>query len=905
MSSYGDSDRSRYTRVDARHEPRVGSRANMVTRLRHRDVENLVERLQQPNAPIGLHKHQSCDHLPYIQPTDREHVECVCASCRDKEEQFFESREVINDKEKQLHKSHKAINDKEKQLHDSREAINDKEKQLHDSREATKDKEKLLDESDKVIKDKEKQLDEFREAIKVLAQKCRALEYERWALEVDQFRTLKLDGDSAEKLYEKLKNKSKEFGEEPNQKAKLLSLHTAFVDIQIERKQYLRAEEVAIKTWEEYKDEDTDDSRLSYRQLCKALRHQGAEKYSDLEELLRETWPARNKKHQSQPLWILENGDELCSVLELKGEFESAYALRMRLWRERKKKQSERHKDTVQTGICASQCKFKERAAFEKGWGPAQKAVAYENAMEIVKEIWELWDPNLPSETDVDILTGGHMLGYLYYCQRAYTEARRVFEVVWKERKALFTQSAEDTMLTGHYLSQTYFQLKDYPKAKPVFEEVWNAMKFMRRKTSEEVVLPAYHLSIDCLKNRSTTGSENKSVSERAKSHLPFETLKAWFEIGWAVFNQKNYEDAACILQEVYNAYRAAPNAELRYEDIFVCGRYLGEAIAKQVNGCSKATTILERVLEGQTQHGTKNELEVLECRHLYGCLLKEFAESQSPSLNESFQKAEEELKSVWQTRYNTNLPRLNRSRMLKAGYCLASALISLRKMSDAQTVLDDVWKFEEGATEENLLESLAFCHSLGISLMDPGRHQMGTKELEMATDLFQRVWDISKGPPRLTGVLEDGYHLGSCRMRQLQYPQAKEVLEEVAKMIADAELRDRGRLPKAVREALAQCDSEIEVQSYWGVPVQSTKEDPVHSTVEDPLCSAKGYHGRSKREGPVHSRRKVAVESTKGQRRGEPKRRGSGKGLFGAILTGATQPQQPEKTYSSRQGLI
>jgi hypothetical protein len=152
-----------------------------------------------------------------------------------------------------------------------------------------------------------------------------------------------------------------------------------------------------------------------------------------------------------------------------------ACALWKNLWRERKKRQSKRHKDTIQAGIWASQCILKERAAFEKRWGTARKEAAYENAMEIVKEIWELQDPTLPPETQVGIQTAGHLLGFLHYCQRAYTDAKRGFEVAWQERKALCTQSPEETMLTGHYLFQTYFQLINYQMARSVFEQVWYA----------------------------------------------------------------------------------------------------------------------------------------------------------------------------------------------------------------------------------------------------------------------------------------------------------------------------------------------------------------------------------------------------------------------------------------------
>jgi hypothetical protein len=633
--------------------------------------------------------------------------------------------------------------------------------------------------------DKEKQLDKSHKDIKDLQQKCCALEIDRFSLKPNDNR----DYDEADTLYEELKNKWKQLGEEASQRDKLLSLNAAYVDILIERKDYLQAEEVAKRTWEECKDEGTDDSRLIYRQYCKALRQQGPDKYGTLVVLLRKTWPDSDQTHQSQPLWVLENGDELCSILELQENFERAYVLRKGLWEERGEKQEKKHKDTVQTGIWAAQCKIKERAANEKEWTNSQKEAAYETAMEIFKKIWELWDPKVPSEADVGILTAGHLLGYLHYCRREYADASRILEVVWEKRKALFIQSPEETMLTGHYLSQAYFQLRDFSMAKSVFEEVWNAMKFVRRETSQDLVLNAYHLSIDCLEDPSTASHQN-SVPESWRSNLPSETLKAWFEIGWALLSQEKYQNAACILQEVYNAYRAAPQTERLYEDALICGRYLSEAMARQGGRCLEAKTMIKNTLENQTLRGTNDEFEVLECCYLHGCLLKELAESTNSDQG-LFHEAEEELKEVWRMR---NTSGLEHPRMLKAGRYLASALVSLHKISDAQGVLSEVWQFEKQGNEENSLESLAFCRSLGISLM-------GTKEFEMASKLFEKVWAARGEPPHSTEVLEDGYYLGFCRMKQQQNTKAKDLLKEVEKLIGDAEVGDWSPLKNAVHE--------------------------------------------------------------------------------------------------------
>src|SRR6202012_6000506 len=114
--------------------------------------------------------------------------------------------------------------------------------------------------------------------------------------------------------------------------------------------------------------------------------------------------------------------------------------------------------------------------------------------------------------------------------------------------------------------------------------------------------------------------------------------------------------------------------------------------MAKQGGRCLEAKAIIKSVLENQTSRGMRNEFEVLECRYLYGCLLKELAESMNPEPG-LFHEAEEELEKVWQTR---NTPRLKRPKILKAGRNLVSTLVISHKISDAQEVLSEVQEFEE-----------------------------------------------------------------------------------------------------------------------------------------------------------------------------------------------------------------
>ena len=106
-------------------------------------------------------------------------------------------------------------------------------------------------------------------------------------------------------------------------------------------KNYVLAEKLAKHTTENenWRDKGAEECRLSYRLWSTALRDQGREKYQDLEGWLRTTWPRTEQQQLTETVtrWMLENGDQLCNVLELQDRFDKASALRPDLWVARKR----------------------------------------------------------------------------------------------------------------------------------------------------------------------------------------------------------------------------------------------------------------------------------------------------------------------------------------------------------------------------------------------------------------------------------------------------------------------------------------------------------------------------------------------------------------------------------------
>jgi tetratricopeptide (TPR) repeat protein len=642
-----------------------------------------------------------------------------------------------------------------------------------------------------------------------------------WPFEVEEFRKFKPRNDEeyakADEIYEKLDAEFRSLEVAADQRRKLLSLRNAYLEVQIGRKNYVLAEKLAKDTTENWRDEGAEECRLGYRLWSTALRDQGREKYQDLEGWLRTTWPRTEQQQLTRTvtLWMLENGDQLCNVLELQDRFDKASPLRNDLWNARKNTLGEWHKDTVQTGLSVArcylkQCHLKQIAAREidPSVSESDKANEYFRLLASIalRDIWKLWNNEQErSKAASDILTGGHMLGQLHYCRKEYDEAKTVLEEAWAARKAQSPQGLEDTILTGHYLFLTYAQLEEYSKAKLIFEEVWHTLKFVRQSTPQDSILNVYHFSMDCLRQGSTTGTGDSAAPEPLGNQVVAdkgEIPKSYVEIGKVFLGDGKYQEAESILREAYNAYKTADGFGPQDDNTLSCGRCLAEAAARQ-GRYPQAAQIFDEMLTGWSNQGPDAEREdQVETRRLYCDLLMKRASlagspnTTSPEIVTLYNKVVAVLAPMKQNAFK-------RPEMHKCARNLLLALVRSKRFDDANHMLDEVLGYEQSVSDEIL--SQPFLLELGKSAMAGNQHPM-------AAELFDMALAAQNGSQDWDGAPEAGYSLGFCLTKQGKYHEAMEKLGDAKGRLKSTDIYKR--LTNALQDAEAAAGAAAESNS-------------------------------------------------------------------------------------------
>lgn len=626
-----------------------------------------------------------------------------------------------------------------------------------------------------------------------------------WPFEVEEFRKFKPRNDEeyakADEIYEKLNAEFYSLEVAADQRRRLLSLRNAYLEIQIGRKNYVLAEELAKGATGGWRDEGAEEYRLSYRLWSTALRDQGREKYQDLEGWLRTTWPRTEQQQLTKTvtLWMLENGDQLCNVLELQDRFDKASPLRNDLWVARKDMLGEWHKDTVQTGLSVARCHLKQIAAREidPSVSESDKAkIGYFRHLASIalKDIWKLWNNEQErSKAASDILMGGHMLGQLHYCQEEYDEAKTVLEEVWAARKAQSPQGLEDTILTGHYLFLTYAQLKGYSKAKLIFEEVWHTLKFVRQSTPQDSILNVYHFSMDCLRQGSTTGTGDSAAPEPLGNQVVAnkgEIPKSYVEIGKVFFGDGKYQEAECILREAYNAYKTADGFGPQHDNTLSCGRCLAEAAARQ-GRYPQAAQIFDEMLTGWSNQGPDAEREdQVETRRLYCDLLMKRA-SLAGSPNTTLAEIVTLYNKVVAVLAPMKQNGFKRPEMHECARNLLLALVRSKKFDDANDMLKEVLGYEQSVSHEILSQ---------LFLLELGKSAMAGNQHPMAAELFGMALAAQNGSQDWDGASEARYSLGVCLTEQGKYNEAMKKFGDAKDRLKSTDIYKR--LTNAHRDA-------------------------------------------------------------------------------------------------------
>ena len=639
-----------------------------------------------------------------------------------------------------------------------------------------------------------------------------AKQHALWALQVERFMTMKPTGDpeydEAEDLYRKLFDEGKEAGGETKNRVELEGLKEARDRMKNDQAKSKQAEAIAKGDWSTGIDVMATDCRLAYRQRCTDLQKE--KKYEELERWLRQTWPT-----PGADLWAVENGDQLCDILEARGAsedphfFNKAFDLRKDVWAGRIALQGSKDRDTVQTGLRLAECTQKQINALLKNPNTTEdeKNVSIphfnQEAVKAFRQIWELWDPENPCDADEGITTAGQRLGHLYFCQAKYGEARGVLQPLWDGRKAKYLPLSEETMVAGMDLSRSCFHLRDYPAAKVVFEDIWDVMKFFRREPLDDIIEVGHYLSLTYgqLKDFPMAESTSRWVWETAKTNFEPEDLRifrAQYQMGWAMVKQNRYEEAEGVLTEAFSGYTATPDPATHRLGKITCGQSLGEAIFKQGGRCSEAFALLRDARNERAQPGGTDNFEVLESDHLYGCVLVERATLQNTRRNESLQNASRILSRIWQGRAQANgeIAKLGRPRVLEAGRCLVLALVRLSDFRNAEETLKEVLAYEDSGSESRSSENLASSRRLGAALMNAGRY-------EMAKDVFERLCSAQNSPQTSAGAFEDGCCHVVCLTEAGRYQEAERRVGEVASIIERPNVCDHNPLARVTLEGL------------------------------------------------------------------------------------------------------
>lgn len=572
----------------------------------------------------------------------------------------------------------------------------------------------------------------------------------------------------------------------PYYQKKLLRLHNSYVQTQVNRQDYRSVEELQafprmIKDWS---DINTAEWRQAYSLWCTVLRKSGDEFVQDY---LRDIWPKTKTEGESTEarLWRLQIGDELCDLL---GASKAGIALRERMLEDREKAHKELHdvtvqarlrQDTVLTHLSLAQIYLDQLHAInpDQSRTSGKRSALCEESVAILEKIWDD-EPRLePTST---MLTVGQKLGcllYREYRQDQAGKARTILEAVWRTRKAHLPRDLEDTLITGHYLFLTYVHLQEYSEAKSVFEEVWRTTEFMRKSHSDRT-LNFYCLLTDFLRQNAPGGAKYGAATNLLGNSNDPDQLKLCMEIGMVFFRDKKYPEAECILRQAYNAYKTSGVLGLRQnDDALACGRCLAEAVAEQTK-YSSALQIFEEVLPERARGDSEaHQADELRFRRLYSDVLMKQANCEissnfrSPKIVGLYVQATEVFPQIVQDVFK-------RPEMHKCARHLLLELVSLRKFAEAESLLEKILEYPEFVSQEIL--PCSFRYKLCKSVME-------VRNYEMAIGLFGKMMERPKGGQEQLRAQDVSGDLGYCLLEAGKPEEALNVFENTREILSKA----------------------------------------------------------------------------------------------------------------------
>lgn len=468
----------------------------------------------------------------------------------------------------------------------------------------------------------------------------------------------------------------------------ILDLKFEYVEMQIQQQKAEESERIAREVWEQrkrYYGPLAEVTKQSHRQVCRALC--AGSQFEEAEIMHRQEF----HKETIKDSWALENGDQLCRVLEERQELRKADIIQDDVWKRRQSHDGPRHESTLQSGLRRVSILEKIIMTLDKDRkGPDErdrrrKKVLEEDIHDILQEIWAA---HVVPETEVGILIAGHKLGLLLYSQGDHPKADPIFTDVFEWRKSRLGEHHLDTSSSGYYLGLSKYRQKTpekYARAVGVLSEVWAIRKQMLGEDHADTLSCAYYLGWAHIRLEDYAEAEPicEWVWEKKKSKFgatAIETIDAHYDLGLTLFKQgaTKYRGAEIIFESVFEARcRIDP----RDKGSLKSGHMLADSIAKQGGKAADAIDIVRDVYAIRLE---ENDTALMDSGHLYAALLVEL---------ERYPEAEEILEGLW-VMGTDNAPK--EKLQLQCGHLYGQCLLRAGRYQEAVRVLEDALQGKE-----------------------------------------------------------------------------------------------------------------------------------------------------------------------------------------------------------------
>jgi hypothetical protein len=345
--------------------------------------------------------------------------------------------------------------------------------------------------------------------------------------------------------------------------AAILDLRYELAEMQMNQKKYSDAETTARDVWEKRRhppgEEDSNATRSSRRQLCRALRGQAVEKKSkEATTMYRGIWCYSTDKD-----WKMENGHQLGLVLAEQGRLKEAYVQHEEVWQERENVLGASKVDTV---LSLQECLLILERQQKPDTTSTQKEhpdIIIRQKEKILRRIWEARGG--PAEGSFDILMSGHNLGSLLFDQRRFDDAAHILNDVWLARKSALSENPDDALLTGDLLAQAHDSRRKLEEAERVYRWICDTREKILSSEDSRLLGSRQSLGHVLFERRlfNDSAAECRKVWEVANRNVEFNpgsvhdtVLNAGLDLALSLEQLENFEEAYRIIELVCKCKR-------------------------------------------------------------------------------------------------------------------------------------------------------------------------------------------------------------------------------------------------------------------------------------------------------------------------------------------------------------